>query len=280
MVELNPRYGDDPIIRIIGFDDDPLALMIQQRARLAETLATLDDEQWATASRCDGWTAQDVVTHLVSTNGFWAASIALGLAGKPSRFLAGFDPVASPAQMVAAAGVVPPAETLASFVASNAALAEAAARVGDQTWTTVAETPAGHLAMGCVALHALWDALLHERDILLPLGVPVVEEPAEIGAALTYAAALGPAYAASLGSGRIGAIEIRTTSPDVHLGVELLADSVVVRSDESAAGAVVLEGDSLETLEALSCRAPLSSTIAPRDRWLFEGLAIAFDQTT
>lgn len=99
-MQLNPRYGDDPVIT---FDGSPAAIAeptIRQRRRLAAALATLDDEQWAHPSRCDGWSSRDVIVHLDSTNAFWAYSIVAGLRGEPTQLLATFDPVASPAELV------------------------------------------------------------------------------------------------------------------------------------------------------------------------------------
>ena len=40
-------------------------LLVAERHRLADTLDTLTDEQWATPSLCAGWTVRDVVAHLV-----------------------------------------------------------------------------------------------------------------------------------------------------------------------------------------------------------------------
>jgi uncharacterized protein (TIGR03083 family) len=48
--------------------------LLRQRRRLAALLGSLDDQQWATTSRCEQWSVQDVVAHLVSTNQFWAFS--------------------------------------------------------------------------------------------------------------------------------------------------------------------------------------------------------------
>ena len=278
-VQLNPRYGDHPIIHVEGLREDPVALMVRQHHRLAALLAGLDDAQWQAASRCEGWTVQDVITHLTSVNQFWAYSIATALAGAPSTFLASFDPVRSPAELVAAAGTPSTSETLASFVASLEALDTTLDSVGDRIWDTLAEAPPGHVAIGCVAMHALWDSGIHERDIALPLGLPLDEHADELAVSLIYAAALNLAFHASTGSERTGALEIRTSNPDVHVGVEL-TDSVRVRPGAAPHGAFVLTGSTLEALEALSCRTPLAVDVSADHQWLFDGLSIVFDQST
>src|SRR5437762_168616 len=95
---LTPSYGGPPSITIDGSPGDVLAPFVRQRTRLGEVLGGFDEAQWAASSRCDGWSVQDVVNHLVIVNGFWELSIREGLAGNPTRYLATFDPAASPAE--------------------------------------------------------------------------------------------------------------------------------------------------------------------------------------
>src|SRR6185436_10847080 len=97
---LTPHYGDAALLSIAGSPDDVLAPLTRQRRRLAATLTELDDDAWATPSRCEGWTVQDVVAHLVGVDSFWQASVQAGLAGTPTELLAAFDPAATPPLMV------------------------------------------------------------------------------------------------------------------------------------------------------------------------------------
>lgn len=279
-MQLSPRYDGPPLL---AFDlplGDPITPMLRQRRRLADVLATFDDEQWAAPSRCEGWSAQDVMSHLVTTNGFWAISITSGLAGSPTRYLASFDPVASPAGMVdAARAATTNASVLEAFVESNAALAAAVDGLTADDWATVlAEAPPGHLPIWGVAMHALWDSWVHERDILLPLGLPVVDEPDELAGALSYGAGLGPAFLASTGSERTGAYVITATDPDVRLVVEV-GPTVRLSSGEAPEGALELRGTAAELLEALSYRAPLVADVPADQAWMLDGLAEVFDQT-
>lgn len=43
---------------------DLLAAIESERLEIADTLATLTPEQWATPSCCDDWTVQEVAAHL------------------------------------------------------------------------------------------------------------------------------------------------------------------------------------------------------------------------
>ncbi len=105
-MQLTPRYGPDPVITLDVAPAEILQPTVRQRARLAAALGAFSDEQWVHPSRCDGWSSRDLIVHLDSTNRFWSYSIAAGLRGEPTRLLATFDPVASPAELVADSGDV------------------------------------------------------------------------------------------------------------------------------------------------------------------------------
>ena len=277
-MQLSPRYDGPPLLQLDLPGGDPSVPVLRQRQRLADALADFDADQWAAPSRCEGWSAQDVITHLVSTNQFWAISISAGVAGEPTRFLATFDPVASPAKMVDKARGQEPATVLEGFVESNLALAAALASVDDGAWcTTVAEAPPGHVALRAVALHALWDSWVHERDILLPLGLPAVVEADEVVGCLQYGAALGPAFLASTGSTREGAYVVEATDPELRCVVELGA-TVCVHDGDAPEGALRITGSAVDLLEALSYRIPLAVDVPADDAWMLGGLAEVFDR--
>ena len=162
-------------------------------------------------------------------------------------------------------------------MATTEALAAALDGLDAEGWGRPGEAPPGHIPLRAVALHALWDAWVHERDIALPLGLATVEEPDEVAASLGYAAALGPAFAAALGGGR-GALTVEATDPDVRVVVEVGEGTVAVRDGDAPAGALRLTGPAVVLVEGLSLRAPLPCPV-PADRsWLLDGLAAVFDQ--
>lgn len=280
-MQLTPRYGTNPVLTLDGSPADVLAPVVRQRRRLAAALTRFDDAQWSHPSRCAGWSSRDVIVHLDSTNSFWAFSIASGVSGKPTTFLKTFDPVASPAQLVAATDL-PAAEVLSRFEASNEALIDALERLADDEWDALAEAPPGHISISALAHHALWDSWVHERDILLPLGLPVAIEADEVAACLRYGVALGPALARTRGEARTGMLALRTTAPHVAVVVEI-DDTIAVRATTetaahtTAAADVTLEGDAVELLEALSIRRPLDQPVASEHAWMLAGLAETFD---
>jgi uncharacterized protein (TIGR03083 family) len=274
---LTPRY-DQP--SFFEFDlplGDPAVPLLRQRRRLASLLGRLDDEQWAATSRCEGWSVRDVTAHLVDTNQFWAFSIAAAIGGKPTRFLATFDPVTSPVALVDAARSQSPGEVLDRFVETNEAFADAVAALDDDGWSALGEAPPGHVPLRAVVLHALWDSWTHERDIVLPLGLAPVEESDEITGCLVYGAALSPAFAVAGGSTRQGAIAVEATDPDVRFVVEV-GESVLVRAGDAPAYGLCLTGPAVELVEALSFRVPLPCPVADDHQWLLSGLAEVFDR--
>jgi uncharacterized protein (TIGR03083 family) len=274
-VQLKPRYDGPPVVRFDGLTDDLRVPLLRQRHRLADALAGLDDDAWSSPSRCDGWGVRDVVSHLVTTNGFWAYSITAGRAGDPSRVLDGFDPVATPAALVDADQQAP-AEVLAAFVDTNQAMADALADMDEEAWSATAEAPPGHVGIRSLVLHGLWDSWIHERDVLLPLGADQELENDEVTGALRYAAALGPGFLAMSGSERPGTVVVRATDPQVEVVVQL-GPTVVVSDGLGPGETVVLTGDAVELVEALSFRGPFPEPLDSSTAWMFGGLAEVFD---
>jgi uncharacterized protein (TIGR03083 family) len=275
-IQLNPRYDADPLIRLDGPPSAILEPAVRQRRRLATALAAFTEEPWAHPSRCDGWTNRDVIVHLDSTNGFWAFSIASGLKGEPTRFLATFDPVASPAELVAGTQEIPSSEVLDRFAASTAALTDLLASLAGDDWSTIAEAPPGHLAISAVAHHALWDSWVHERDILAPLGITPDEESDEIAACLRYGAALAPAFAVTNGNAERGVLAVAVVDPETEFVVDI-GEHIEVRRGRFDGADLELTGDALPVLEALSIRRLLDQAIDRESAWMIDGLAAQFD---
>ena len=272
---LRPRYEGPTIISIAGQPDDQLAPVTRQRRRFEAMLEGLSDDDWRAATRCESWTVQDVVAHLAGVNAFWHASVRAGLAGTPTRVLAGFDPATTPDLMVAPMREQAPKEILAQFVTSNDAFLGVLAELDDGGWETLAESPPGHVPIRLLAQHALWDCWIHERDVALPLGFSPPVEPDEVGSCLRYAAALSPALAIEAGRALAGTYAVEATDPSVRCVLEA-GESVSVRHDIAASDAPCLRGEAVTLVEALSIRAPLPPATPPEWLALLEGLATAF----
>jgi uncharacterized protein (TIGR03083 family) len=273
---LSPRYDGPVILTIDGPIDDQLAPIVRQRRRMETMLAALDDEQWRAPSRCAGWSVQDVVAHLVGVNPFWELSLSAGLAGAPTRVLGGFDPAASPPAMVGAMQQLTSTEVLERFVATNDGFLRVISSLDDHGWSTLAESPPGHVPIRLVAQHALWDCWIHERDITVPLGIAGCAEPDEVRSCLRYAAAVSPALALGLGRTIVGTFAVAASDPEVRFVVEV-DTTVAVREGDAVEGAPCLRGRSVELVEALSIRGPLPVSAPAQWREALGGLAVAFD---
>ncbi len=274
-MQISPRYEGAPVLDV-EFTGDPVGPLVRQRRRLADVLRPLTDEQWAAPSRCEGWTVQDVVCHLIGTDGFWTLSFAAGLKGEPTRFLAGFDPVATPAQMVGGMRSLTPAEVLAQFVEKATNLEEVLMQVEASQWGVLAEAPPGHLRLRVAALHALWDGWVHERDILIPLGLAPAEEADELDLVLRYAVGLSPAFVCTTGSHNTAVLSVTATDPAVALLVEV-GDRVRVH-DGTAPDGPRIAGRAVELIEGLSHRGEFAHGLSTDDAWLLDGLRQVFDQ--
>ncbi len=279
----SPRYEGPAIISMSGEPSDQLLPFTRQRRRLQAMLEALGPDDWAGSTRCDQWSVQDVVAHLVGVNAFWQASVQAGLAGAPTRMLVGFDPAVTPDLIIEPMRSLTPGEVLEQFVASNDSLLAVLDGLDDQQWMTAAETPAGHVAIRVVAHHGLWDCWVHERDIALPLGLTPPVEPDELRSSLRYVSALGPAFALSTGRTFADVFAVEADDPDESFVLDV-DDCVNVRDRNNRdlahtdlADEMCLRGAALTLVEALSLRVPLPAS-AP-DPWqdLLRGLATAFD---
>jgi len=278
-MQLSPHYDFPIIVSIDGSPSDQCVPLVRQRRRLEDLLRGLSDEQWNAPSRCGTWTAKDVVVHLAGVNRFWQASAAAGIAGTPTRLLGGFDPAATPSMMVDSLGSITSAVALEMFVSSNDALLATVADLDDTAWTAVAESPVGHVSLRLVMQHALWDSWVHERDIMLPLGLAPVVESDEVRSCLQYAAALGAALSIGMGRPITGRFSVRAANPSVTFALEV---TTLVAISELADGVVsttasCLQGDAVQLAEALSIRVPLASSAPHEWRALLGGLSTAFD---
>ena len=275
-MQLTPRYGSNPLIRLDGAPDAVVAPLVRHQRRFIDELGRLDGAQWAAPSRCAGWSVRDVIVHLETATSFWVLSVTQGLRGEPTQFLAAFDPVATPAQMVGASDVDGPG-ALERFAASVDALARALEALDTAEWSTIVEAPTGHVTVTSMAHHALWDSWVHERDVLLPLGIeaPVVDD--EVTAALRYAAALSPAFAVNAGRVGGGSYAVDATDPDVAFTV--VASDVVAVVDGAASDVdAVFRGRAVELAEAFSLRGGLVLASDGPAAWMLDGLREVFDQ--
>ncbi len=203
----------------------------RHRTRFLSALADLDDQQWSATTRCEDWDAIDVLWHLITADQFWTAAISSGAAGNPTTFLSDFDPTTTPGAISAAARRDSPSETLAAMTEVDEAFRAAVASVEGDRWELPAESPIGHVPVRLALAHAFWDSWLHERDILLPLGIEPVLEPDELWNATWYSL-----VAAAAEGGLIGDDGAVADGPDEPFRVRVSFDEFPTRTLEVAVG--------------------------------------------
>lgn len=126
-------------------DLDAMSLASDERADLADLLATLTPDQWDTPSLCTRWSVRDVVAHMFSYE-------ELSTAGLVRRFITG--------------GLLPDRVNAAGVAAYQK-------HSTDELLTLVRDhlRPRG-LTAGFGGRIALTDGLIHHQDIRRPLGLP------------------------------------------------------------------------------------------------------------
>jgi hypothetical protein len=112
----------------------------------------------------------------------------------------------------------------------------------------------------------------------MPLGLVQDEEPDEIVACLSYAAAIGPALTLQSGPARPGALALDVTRPDACI-VAIVDRDVRVFEGPVPDDALVLTGGAIDVLEAMSVRAQWQPPIPDDNAWLVSGLRDVFEST-
>jgi len=184
MTERATSHEDVPHADHIRFLFDPhatLAAFAVQRRRLAATAATLTGDELAAPSRCTGWTVADVLRHLV-----WVDATMHRIWSGDESPADGFDPRTTPDAAVQADRCLPDEEVRDRYLASTEAMSVELESADPVRFARPSLSPAGSVPWWLSAVHVGWDSAVHERDVVVPLGRPVVSEPGETLPSLAY----------------------------------------------------------------------------------------------
>ena len=198
-----------------------------------------------------------MVSHLVTVDAFQMSSLQAALARtEPTTFIRGFDPSTGTDAFVDPMLELPTDAILQSFVDGTDAFIATVDAFDDDDWDAPGEAPFGHLPARFLLAHASWDSWLHERDILVPLGLEPVVESDELLAATWYALLVGALQGGLLGddvpvgSGPEAPIDVTlrfADLPDDPLHVAIHEGVTITRSDRSDGDVVV----ALDLVEAV-----------------------------
>ncbi len=202
---------------------DAMSLAREERAELADLLATLTPAQWEAPSLCAGWRVRDVVAHMYSYE-------ELGPVGLVGRFVRGGLRL----DRINAAGVAAYADRSPD---------ELLALVRDH------QQPRG-LTAGFGGRIALTDGVIHHQDIRRPLGLPR-DIPAERMRVVLEFARTAPTIGAAK---RVRGLTLVATDLDWRAGsgpvVEGPAEPLLMAVAGRRGVAGELTGPGLETLAA------------------------------
>ncbi|WFB88482.1 MULTISPECIES: maleylpyruvate isomerase N-terminal domain-containing protein [Streptomyces] len=247
-----------------------LAAFRSQRHRFLATVAAWEPSAWNAPTRCTLWSAHDVVRHVRDVAALHVAR--LGGPPAPFRVEEPFSPPTSPLEWLTASAGQGPEETLRelrTLVEEEARLLEH--RAGVDPTRPVAGQLRRQVHWSVAAAHTLWDAWMHERDIVLAMGGEPSCPADEFRVVLMY----GLLAAAAPGGweGRY----IHTTvalegSPDGVYEIAHVGDSIRVTSIPPT-NAAELSGPAGEVLDSLAGRGLL-----PRE--VFASSAAVVDRLT
>ena len=224
-MRMSPRYVGPTILTLAG-EGDVGELFVRQRRRLDATFRVAQRRRLARTNSLRELDGEDVATHLDSVNGFFHSSIAAGLAGTPTagarRFRSEGDASGDGRRRASRL-----AKLSLSFLESDDALCKRVSGLDDGGGRRSRRVHRGLVPIRLLVHHALWDSWVHGRDVGLPLGLAVAEEPDEILACLRYVAGFGPAVALMLGKAKPAVLVLEATDPDGCVIVEV-TDRVAV----------------------------------------------------
>ncbi len=138
------------------------AAVSAERHRLADSVADLTAEQWATPSLCAAWTVRDVVAHLTVTTRVTVPRLLRGAVQARGSF-----------------------DRLAIDLAAERAVAHTPAELVAQLRESAAAT---RRMPGSSPMDPLMDLVVHAQDVARPLGRRHVSPPDVVAACLAYVA--------------------------------------------------------------------------------------------
>jgi uncharacterized protein (TIGR03083 family) len=225
-----------------------LAAFAAHRRRFATLVGTLDGQALAAPSRCSEWTVADVLRHCNDVTE-WRHKLWVGESPFES-----FHPATTPAEWVARSRQVPDVEVRNRFEVASAEMAAEVEDAPPPQWGQPAISPAGRLPWWMSVMHLFFDSWVHERDVMVPLGLELPEEPREIEAVLGWVLALSGIFMPPTEAVVAGMQLSVRGRRDVTVTPDRIPDREQAESDTPV---VVVDGPRPELIDALSGRGSL-----------------------
>lgn len=147
---------------------DLIGVLELHHQRVIQTWRAFTPDQWAHPSRNADWTVHQTVRHVADTHELGAGAANGDTEGNE---IVGFDPNSTPDAWLDDSAGESPAATIDRFAAATTRLRSGVSNRLAADDQTQSRTVYGTAHWTTNVVHILWDSWLHERDILLPLGL-------------------------------------------------------------------------------------------------------------
>ena len=237
------------------FDQAAAQVNRTERMRQMDVLRGVPLDEWTQPSRCSGWSAHNVVRHVVQMNEVMVGVAAAARAGERYERTRGFDAKTTPSEWLAAAPAASVSPGSAAYEHSTRAVIDAGEALGADV---LVGSPVGRQPWSRVLLHALFDALVHERDVTEPLNRSAPYAPGQLPVV---------AYVL-LVAARVACAFDREFAVRLDLGGQVLDVSVrgaAVEVTPVTERTVAVAADPLLLLDGLTGRVPLRDVLAAPD---------------
>jgi hypothetical protein len=232
----------------LSLDADELGgLLGGHHQRLVDTWQGFAPVQWESQSRNKEWSVHHTVRHVADA----MERAATAVSGEPALGEDDFDPRSTPDAWLTTSDGESPVDTIERFTAASTAFR---AGIGDRLAAgdnAHDRTVYGSAHWTVNVAHVLWDSWLHERDVLLPLGLPApsTEEEERLVGLYGLLMALVP----SMTFEQSISATVQLSGIGLHT-VEVSCDAGFLRSAEVPADAAPISGAMPAAIDALAGR--------------------------
>lgn len=250
MGELRQFYGRSGVpLRLDRKAGAPAAAWQSHRARLRTWLDAVPDSDWGGPTRCALWDMTALVRHLVSGSQFLGYTLHKANRGVSTNVMRGFDTQLTAQADAERFGEITPDTARDLLASKDASVAAEFVSAGQGGWSAMAEAPPGRLPAHMAVNHFLFDSWVHEHDLMLPRGeIPAVDR-LEAEVVVSYLIGL-----ASLQAGSTTFLDLRLTSPDLRVGLDVAGEMVHVTLGSAPEGAAVIESQVADLVDRATGR--------------------------
>jgi len=231
-------------------------LLAVHHHRLIDTWQGLGPAQWAHQSRNTQWSVHDTVRHVADV---MERTVVVANGGQGLN-KTDFDPRSTPIAWLATSEGETPSVTIERFAKASAShrarISERFAQLDTARERTVYGT--AHWTVNVV--HVLWDSWLHERDVLIPLGLPADSSEGEERLVGLYGLLMALVPSMRMGQSVSSTIQLN------GFGIRTLkvtCDARSLRSAEVTAAERVISGAMPAVIDALAGRGDAVGDLLP-----------------